>query len=69
MKYNHRLLDEINKRGYTITGFCSEKNIAPCTIYHLIEGRKKSLHGSTIYMIAEALNMPYEIVKEMCVPA
>ena len=62
----HPLLNEIYKRGYTITGFSKKCGIDHSTIYQYIQGRKKSMHGSTINIIAENLGMPYEEVKKLC---
>lgn len=66
MKQNHQLLDEIYKRGYTVSGFCAMCQTDPSTIYHYIDGRKKGLSNYTINTIALNLNMPYEEVKRIC---
>lgn len=66
MKREHQLLDEIYKRGFTITGFCKQCGIDPSTIYDYIKGKKKGFKGGTIYTIATNLDMPYEEIKNIC---
>lgn len=62
----HRLLDEIAKRGYTIKGFCNQTGIDSSTIYSYIKGRKKSMRRCTLAIIAKNLDMSYEEIKTIC---
>lgn len=65
----HRLLDEIAKRGYTIKEFCSKCGIDSSVIYTYIKGKKKkSMRRCTLAIIAKNLDISYEEIKEICPP-
>ena len=56
--------DEIYKRGFTIEKFCDHIGISRWTLMRIYNGENKP-RGTTIYLIADGLKLPYEQVKEM----
>ena len=64
--HKHPLKDEIYKRGFTIERFCLESDITKDTMYNIFKGKTKKVRGSTIYLMAQTLGLPYERVEELC---
>ena len=58
-----KIKDEVYKRGYTIDSFCEKAGISRYTFMDINNGKHKP-RGETIYLIAKALDIPYEDVKE-----
>lgn len=58
------LKDEIYSRGYTLENFAEECGLSRFTINKIIN-RNQKVRGTTIYLIAETLDMPYEKVKDI----
>ena len=65
IQYPHTLKDEIYKRGYTINSFAERVGISRYTLNNIFTGRHKP-RGDTMSWIAQALDLPYERVVEIC---
>lgn len=59
-----KLKNEIYKHGYSIYKFALISGISLSTFNHYFR-RKSNLRGTTIYLIAETLNEPYEKIYEI----
>lgn len=58
------LKDEIYSRGYTIQNFAEECGISRFTLNNILN-RSNKVRGTTIYLIASTLDMPYDEVKRI----
>lgn len=66
IQYEHKLKDEIYKRGYTIQSFAEFIGIERHALINIFKNSGKSTRGDTINLISKGLDMPYEEVKELC---
>ena len=65
-KYPHPLKREIYKQGYTIENFALESGVSRFTLNDIFKDKQKRVRGTTIYLISNALNKPYEDIEKLC---
>ena len=63
---NHPLKTEIYKNGYTIESFALESGVSRFALNDIFNKKHKKVRGSTIYLISNTLQKPYEVIEELC---